>query len=238
MADTMMLGEFNIEIIWKNIKNLHLSVYPPSGAVRIAAPLSMKIDTIRLFAISKLNWIKRQQKKLMTQDRESIRLYVDGESHYVWGKRYLLKLAEDNRMDGVQLKHNKICLFLRANSSYETKQSIMDRWYREQLKMALPPLIDKWQLLIGVKVQRFFIQKMKTKWGSCNTGTASLRFNSELAKKNRTCLEYIVVHEMIHLLEPSHNQRFVALMDKFMPNWHFQRDLLNKSPLAYAHWKY
>lgn len=238
MTEAMVLREFNIEIIWKDIRNLHLSVYPPNGAVRIAAPLSMKIDAIRVFAVSKLNWIKRQQKKLITQDRESVRLYVDGESHYVWGRRYLLKITEDSRAMGVQLKHNKICLCVRTNLSYEKKQSIMNAWYRQQLKTALHPLIDKWQLLIGVKARRFFIQKMKTKWGGCNTGTASLRFNSELAKKPRSCLEYIVVHEMIHLLEPIHNHRFVALMDKFIPNWRFQRDLLNKSPLSYAHWKY
>lgn len=238
MIRQMQLGDIAVEVVLKDIKNVHLSVYPPTGRVRISAPSRMSIDTIRVFAISKLGWIRQQQKNLRTQERETPREYLDRESHYVWGKRYLLKVVEQDAAPAVELKHNKLLLCVRPESGKEKKQAVLDEWYREQIKEAAPALIDKWQALMGVKVNRFFVQQMKTKWGSCNQGTGSIRLNTELAKKPRECLEYIVVHEMAHLLEPTHNQRFVALMQQFMPKWQFYRGILNRLPVRHESWGY
>ena len=193
----------------KDIKNVHLSVHPPTGRVRISAPSRMSLDTIRVFAISKLGWIKQQQRKLREQERETPREYLDRESHYVWGKRYLLKVIESDEPPSVELKHSQMLLRVRPATDEAKKQAIVEEWYREQLKEAVPPLIAKWEPLMGVKVERFFVQRMKTKWGSCNPGAGSIRLNTDLAKKPRECLEYIVVHEMVHLIERHHNDRFM-----------------------------
>ncbi len=218
MADQIKVGDISIEVIFKDIKNVHLSVYPPTGRVRIAAPTRMSLDTIRLYAIAKLDWIKKQQKKLQEQQRETPREYLDRESHYVWGRRYLLKVMEADRTPTVELRHNQMVLTVRIGAGREKKENVVASWYREQLRLTMSPLIAKWEALIGVKSNRIFVQRMKTKWGSCNPRTHSIRLNSELAKKSPECLEYVIVHELVHLLEPTHNQRFVALMDKFMPN--------------------
>jgi predicted metal-dependent hydrolase len=238
MGTQITLGDIVLDVVKKDIKNVHLSVYPPSGRVRIAAPLRMKADTIRVFAISKLAWIKQQQKKLRQQERETPREYLDRESHYVWGKRYLLKVIEKDVPPGVILKPNQLVVRLRPKSLKSKKREVLDAFYREELKKAVPPLIAKWERLIGVKVGRFFIQRMKTKWGSCNPSSKSIRLNAELAKKPRECLEYIVVHEMAHLLEPTHNKAFVELMDHFLPKWHFVRETLNRLPVRHEQWKY
>lgn len=238
MVSKIELGEIAVEVVKKDIKNIHLSVYPPAGRVRISAPLRMNLDTIRVFAISKLGWIKQQQQKLREQERETPREYLDRESHYVWGKRYLLRVVESNMPPGVGLKHTKMYLHIRPGSSDEEKLAVVEGWYREQLKQAIPSLISKWEPLIGVKVERFFVRKMKTKWGSCNSKARSIRLNTDLAKKPLECLEYIVVHEMIHLLEPTHNNRFVALMDRFMPKWQFSRAELNRLPVRHVDWDY
>ncbi len=227
-----------LDVVKKDIKNVHLSVYPPTGKVRISAPLRMNTDTIRVYAISKLNWIKQQQQKLQAQERETPREYLDRESHYVWGKRYLLKVLEQDAAPAVELKHSKMLLKVRPGSGGEKRQVVLEEWYRQQLKMTVLFLIEKWQPLIGVEVERFFVQRMKTKWGSCNHDTGSIRLNTELAKKPRECLEYIVVHEMVHLLEPTHNNRFVALMEQFMPKWQFYRDILNRLPVRHESWSY
>ena len=195
----------------KDIKNIHLSVYPPAGRVRISAPLRMSLDTIRVFAISKLGWIKQQQQKLREQERETPREYLDRESHYVWGKRYLLKMVEIDEPPSRRTEAQPdAATGASRHRSRRTKQAIVDAWYREQLKEAALPLIAKWEPLLGVKVRKLFVQRMKTKWGSCNPASASIRLNTDLAKKPRECLEYIVVHEMVHLLEPTHNKRFIA----------------------------
>ncbi len=238
MVSKIELGEIAVDVIKKNIKNVHLSVYPPNGRVRISAPLRMDLDTIRVFAISKLAWIKQQRKKITSQEREPPREYLDRESHYVWGKRYLLKMTEKNAAPEVELKHSQMLLQIRPGTNEERTQAILDEWYRAQLKAAVPPLIAKWQQLMHVKVERFFVQKMKTKWGSCSRDSASIRLNTDLAKKPRECLEYIVVHEMAHLLEPTHNTRFIALMDHFMPNWQFHRQTLNRLPVRHETWHY
>ena len=238
MMAQVQLGDIAVDVVLKNIRNVHLSVYPPSGRVRISAPSRMSLDTIRVFAISKLDWIKQQQKKLREQDRETPREYLDRESHFVWGRRHLLKVTENNSAPEVELKRNILFLRIRPGSSEDKKQAALEAWYREQLKAAVPPVIRKWEFLLGVKVTRFFVQRMKTKWGSCSQGTGSIRLNTELAKKPAACLEYIVVHEMIHLLEPTHNSRFIALMDHFMPTWQFQRQELNRLPVRHETWGY
>jgi predicted metal-dependent hydrolase len=238
MVKKIELGDMSVEVVQKDIKNIHLSVYPPTGRVRISAPLRMDLEAIRVFAISKLSWIRQQQKKLREQERETPREYLDRESHYVWGKRYLLKVIETDNPSFVDLKHNKMCLRIHPGASDEKKQAIVEEWYREQIKKAAPSLIAKWEPILGVRVDRFFVQKMKTKWGSCSPGTRSIRLNTDLAKKPLQCLDYIVLHEMVHLLEPTHNSRFTDLMDQFMPQWRFCRAELNRLPVRHEDWGY
>lgn len=238
MVTKIELGEIAVEVVKKDIKNVHLSVYPPAGRVRISAPLRMNLDNIRVFAISKLGWIKQQQKKLREQERETPREFLDRESHYVWGKRYLLKVIESDKAPAVELKHSQVHLRVRPGASDEKKEAVVEAWYREQLKQAVPALLAKWEPLMGVTVERFFVQKMKTKWGSCNPDARNIRLNTDLAKKPPKCLEYIVVHEMVHLLEPTHNHRFMILMNQFMPNWRFCRAELNSLPVRYVDWDY
>lgn len=238
MVTQISLGGIAVDVVQKDIKNIHLSVYPPTGRVRISAPLRMDIDTIRVFAIAKLGWIKSQQKKLREQERETPREYLDRESHYVWGKRYLLKIEAHDAAPVVELKHSKMILRIRPVASKEKKQEVLEAWYREQIKSALPPLLVKWERLMGVKAGRCFVQKMRTKWGSCSYKTGNVRLNTDLAKKPPECLEYILVHELAHLLEPTHNQRFITLMDQFMPKWQFYKEQLNRLPVRHEDWGY
>jgi predicted metal-dependent hydrolase len=232
------LGDIAVEVVKKDIKNVHLSVYPPAGRVKISAPLRMKLETIRVYAISELGWIKQQQKKLRGQQRETPREYLDRESHYVWGKRYLLRVVELDTAPRLELKHSKLVLTVRPDAGEDKKRAIVDEWYRAQLKNAVPPLIAKWEPIIGVKVQRYFVQKMKTKWGSCNTVSKSIRVNTELAKKPQECLEYIVIHEMVHLHARRHDDHFIGLMDRYFPSWRLVRQELNVAPLSHADWTY
>jgi predicted metal-dependent hydrolase len=238
MSTRLQLGKIDVDVVRKNIKNVHLSVHPPTGRVRVAAPERMSLDTVRVFAIAKLPWIKSQQRKLREQERESPREYLDRESHYVWGKRYLLKIVEVDEAPSVELIHSRMVLRVRRGTDTAKRHAIMEEWYREQLRNAIPSLVEKWERLMCVKVRRFFVQRMKTKWGSCNHKARSIRVNTELARKPRECLEYIIVHEMAHLFEPTHNERFMALMGKFMPKWQFRREVLNSLPLRYENWDY
>jgi len=238
MATQVKLGDLAIEVVFKDIKNLHLSVHPPAGRVTISAPRRMNVETVRVFAISKLAWIKQQRLKILKQDRETEREYLDRESHFVWGKRYLLSLVERDEPPCVELRHNKMVLQVRPATDTLKRQAIVDAWYRDLLKQAIPALIAKWEPLMDVRVSLFFVQRMKTRWGSCNPRTGNIRLNTDLAKKPRECLEYIVIHEMVHLLEPTHNARFVALMDRFMPNWHLRRQVLNRLPVRHESWEY
>ena len=236
MTTQINLGEIAIDVLRKDIKNIHLSVYPPEGRVRISAPLRMDLDTIRVFALTKLGWIKKHQQKLREQVRETPREYLDRESHYVWGKRYLLKVEERDTTPYITLRHDTMVLHIRPDTNEERRQAILAEWHREKLTEAVPPLLAKWEPLMGVRVENFFLQKMKTKWGSCNYRSKNIRLNTELAQKPPECLEYIVVHEMAHLLEPSHNSRFTAFMDRFMPQWRQYREMLNKLPLVSQEW--
>lgn len=238
MPTQVKLGDLSLNVILKDIKNVHLSVHPPRGRVTISAPLRMSLDTIRVFAISKLGWIKQQQRKFQEQERETPREYLDRESHYVWGKRYLLKVVEESAPPNISFKHNKMILQIYPGMNDETKQAIVARWYRNQIKAAVPELIAKWEPLVGVKIERVFVQKMKTKWGSCNPVARSIRLNTDLAKKPRECLEYIVVHEIVHLIERHHNDRFRKFMEQLLPQWHSYQCELNSAPLAHEKWGY
>ena len=238
MGMQVTLGDIAVDVVLKDIKHVHLSVYPPTGRVRIAAPRRMSLDTIRVFAISKLSWIKQQQQKLREQERETPREYLERESHYVWGKRYLLTTSESEQAPSVTLQHSRMLLLVRPGTPAKKRQAIVEQWYREQLKQAVPPLIAQWEPLMGVQVARVFVQRMKTQWGSCNPTAKSIRLNTDLARKPRACLEYIVVHEMVHLLEPTHNAQFVALMDRFMPQWQFYREQLNRLSVSHEEWAY
>ena len=238
MHAQVQLGDIAVDVVRKEIKNVHLSVHPPTGKVRIAAPSRMKLDTIRVLAISKLGWIKRQQTKLREQERESPREYLNRESHYLWGRRYLLSIEECDSRPTVEATHSKIILRLRPGADHAKRQALMEEWYRQQIKNAAVLLVAKWERLMGVHVDRFFVQRMKTKWGSCNPTARSIRLNTDLAKKPRVCLEYILVHEMTHLLEPTHNAQFITLMDRFIPKWEFYRQMLNRLPVRHEHWSY
>ena len=238
MVHQLKLGEIVVDVVLKDIKNVHLSVYPPTGRVRISAPRRMSLDSIRVFGISKLDWIKQQQTKLREQERETAREYLDLESHYVWGKRYLLRVSEREEPPSIELKHSRLLLRVRPGTDEHKRQALVEEWYRGQMKKVVPPLLAKWQPLMGVRVERFFVQRMKTKWGSCNHKARTIRLNTELAKKPAECLEYIVVHELAHLLEPTHNARFLAVMDRFMPNWQFHRQVLNRLPVRREKWSY
>jgi len=236
MTTRIKVGDIAIDVVRKAIKNIHLSVYPPDGRVRISAPKRMSLDTIRVFAISKLGWIRKQQQKIQEQVRETPRDYLDRESHYLWGKRYLLKVEEKKSAANVSLQHNQMVLHVRPDTSDERKQALLAEWYREKLKEVVPALMAKWEPLMGVTVEKIFFQRMKTRWGSCNYRARNIRLNTELAKKPPECLEYVVVHELAHLLEPSHNSRFIALMDQFMPSWRNCREELNRAPLGHEEW--
>ncbi|WP_338692825.1 SprT family zinc-dependent metalloprotease [Bradyrhizobium sp. 26S5] len=187
-------------VIRKEIKNVHLSVHPPTGRIRVAAPQRMTLEVLRVFAIAKLPWIKKQQKRLREQERETPREYIDRESHYVWGSRYLLKVVEGDEKPSVEISGRQLLLRVRRDTSSERREAILEEWQRELLHAAIPPLIAKWQKLMNTRVNRYFVQRMKTKWGSCNHRAATIRLNTDLARKPRECLEYIVVHEMVHLL--------------------------------------
>lgn len=209
-----------VEVIKKNIKNIHLSVHPPNGRVRLATPDDTDDDAIRLFVISKLDWIRKQQRELQEQERISARQYLSGESHYYLGERYLLNVLYTKGRQTVEIVGKKeMNLFVRENSTIEQRERVMNEWYRKQLKSLIPSYIDKWEKKMDVQVEDWGVRRMRTKWGSCNIQDKRIWLNLELAKKPPHCLEYVVVHEMVHLLERNHNERFRAYMDKFLPNW-------------------
>ncbi len=230
----LQLGALSIEVVQKNIKNIHLSVYPPHGIVKVAAPLHYDIELIRVYVNSKTVWIKKQQAKILAQVRETPRDFITRESHFFKGKRYLLQITEHDASPKVVLHHSKIELFVRPNTALAKRESILQEWYRTELKKQIAPLIAKWEQKIGVSVHEWQVKQMKTKWGTCNTEKKRVWLNLELAKKPVECLEFVVVHELVHLLERLHNDRFYAYMDKFLPNWQHLRSELNALPTAYS----
>lgn len=232
-------NQLSIDLVRKEIKHMHLAVYPPTGRVRIAAPLRIDDEAVRLFAISKIAWIRKQQRNFEAQDRQPPRQYIERESHYYQGKRYLLKVIEKDAAPQVVLKAKTYLeLYVRPDTSAEQRHSILNEWYRTELKKQIQPLVDKWQGKIGVTVNDWQVKQMKTKWGTCNIEKKRIWINLELAKKPIQCLEYIVVHEMIHLLERHHNDRFLSLMEKYMPQWKFNKEELNRLPVSHGEWEY
>jgi predicted metal-dependent hydrolase len=226
----------DVDVIYKDIKNLHIGVYPPLGRVRVAAPHRLDNDAVRLALVQRLPWIKRQRDRLQSADRQSLREMVTGESHYVWGSRYRLKVIERPGRAHVEIDGDRLLLYVTAGTATEKRRELLDRWYREQLREAIPDVIAKWEPTLDVTVPRWTIRRMKTKWGSCNCETGHIWFNVELAKKHPESLEYIAVHEMTHLLERGHGERFTKLMDGFMRDWRSRRDQLNDAPLAHEEW--
>ncbi len=233
------ISGLKVEVVRKDIKNLHLGVYPPHGRVRVAAPLTVSDEAVRLAVIDKLGWIKRQKAKFAEQPRQSRREMVNGESHYFLGKRYRLRVHEYDAPARVAVCGiASLDLFVRPGTSSEQRETILLRWHREQLKALIPPLLEKWQPILNVQVADWGIKKMKTKWGTCNIEAGRIWLNLELAKKPVRCLEYIVVHEMVHLLERHHNDRFMELMDQFMSQWRTYREELKQGPLGHESWNY
>jgi len=228
-----------VEVVRKDIKNLHLGVYPPEGRVRVAVPLRLDDETVRLAVVSRLGWIRKQQRRFEEQERQSAREMVTGETHFFLGRRYRLDVVEHDGPASVRLRGNTIMeLRVRPGSDPEKRRAALHGWYRRRLKERIPGLIEAWEPVIGVDVADWRIRRMRTRWGSCTIEARRIWLNLELAKKPPACLEYILVHEMVHLLERRHNDRFRELMDRFMPRWRLHRDDLNRAPLAHGDWGY
>jgi predicted metal-dependent hydrolase len=235
----IVVNNIVIDVVRKDIKNLHLSVYPPSGRVRIATPTKVDDEAVRLFVISKMSWIKKNQAKYINQQRQPERKYVSGESHYFRGQRYLLNVINHPGYPKVAIRNKKfIDLFVKADYTQEQRENVMTNWYRKNLKEQIPSLIVKWQKEINIEDVQWEVKKMKTKWGTCNREAKRIWLNLELAKKPEHCLEYIIVHEMVHFLERNHTERFVAYMDKFMPVWRNYKQELNRFILKHEDWDY
>lgn len=236
MSETIQLGKIRIQVTRKAIKNVHLSVHPPNGRVTMSAPKNTRLDVARAYAISRLGWIRLQQEKLRNQARETTRQYVERESHYLWGRRYLLSVEYRDEKPFVTLDHKRIRLTVRPGSSREKREQVVQEWHRSLLHNVVPPIIDKWEKTLGVKVQAYYLQRMKTKWGSCNYKASNIRLNTELVKKPKDLLEYVIVHEIAHLIEPKHNNRFAEILSLHYSSWLNARSELNQLPLSSETW--
>ena len=237
MTETIQLGDIAIAVRRKDIKHVHLSVHPPSGRVTLVAPKGTRPDVVRAYAASKLGWIRDQQAKLRGQARETPRQFVERESHYLWGRRYLLSVREEEVKPSVRLNHRSIRLTVRPGSSRAKRAAVMHAWHKSLLHDEVPELISRWEQKLGVEVADYFLQRMKTKWGGCNHRAGNIRLNTELVKKPKDLLEYVVVHEMLHLIEPTHSKQFLALMSKHYTTWREARAELNELPLGTETWK-
>lgn len=236
MAESIRLGDVVIALTRKDVKHVHLSVHPPHGRVSLVAPRETRLEVARAYAISKLRWIRDQQAALRGQARETPRRLVTRESHHLWGRRYLLCVVEKDAKPRVEVGHRRITLSVRPGSGVAKRAEVLHEWHKRLLREAAEPLIRKWETTLGVRVKAWFLQRMKTKWGSCNHRAATIRLNTELVKKPRDLLEYVVVHEMLHLREPTHNARFLALLGRHYPSWKEARAELNELPLAAETW--
>lgn len=237
MAEILQLGDVAIAVTRKNIKHVHLSVHPPAGRVTLTAPLSTRMEAARAYAISKLSWIRRQQRSLRGQARETPRQFVERESHYLWGRRYLLTVTEVDAKPQVSLGSRRIVLTVRPGSSTAKRAAVLHAWHKELLHEVIPGLVEKWEPRLGVRSAGYFLQRMKTKWGSCNPRAKTIRLNTELVKKPKDLLEYVVVHELIHLLAPTHDDRFVSLLTRHFPAWQEAKAELNELPLGAVAWR-
>jgi predicted metal-dependent hydrolase len=234
---TIEIGELSIAVTQKAVKNVHLVVHPPDGRVTLVMPTATRLDVARAYAISKLGWIRAQQRKLQSQARETPRQWVERESHYLWGRRYLLTIDYQDAKPSVKLDHKRITLTVRPGSDSVRRAAVIHEWHKALLHEAVPPLIQKWETKLGVKVAGYFLQRMKTKWGSCNHRAGHIRLNTELVKKPKDLLDYVIVHEMAHLIEPNHSVRFLALLDQHYPTWRDARAELNELPLGAETWR-
>lgn len=232
------IGSIAMQLSRKPIKNLHISVLPPDGRVRVSAPESMTDTAIRMAIISRIPWIKKQQTDFAKQLRQSDREMISGECHYLWGKPYRLQVHEQAGKHELKVERSRLHLYVNTGTTVENKALVLNTFYRNELKDRINELLPAWQSKIGVSVADWGVKKMKTKWGSCNIQAKRIWLNLELAKKPYECLEYILVHELVHLLERKHNERFIAYLDQFLPNWRERRELLNRMPLAHSHWSY
>lgn len=232
----LTVSGIDVDVVYKHIKNLHIAVYPPLGRVRVAAPEHFDDDTVRLAVVQRLTWIKKQREQLRNAVRQSEREMVTGESHYVWGQRYRLRVVHMPGKIQLEVSGNKLTMHTPADTTADKRRGAMEQWHRDALKQAIPELMSKWEPIIGRQVAKWTVRRMKTKWGSCNRESAHVWFNLELAKKHPNSLEYIVVHEMTHLLERNHNAHFTELMDGFLPDWRSRRDELNTAPLKSEEW--
>ena len=237
MVDMIRLGEIAIAVTRKDIKHVHLSVHPPAGRVTLVAPKGTRLEVARAYAVSKLGWIREQQAKLFGQARETPRQFVERESHQLWGRRYLLSVVEEDVKPFVRLDHRRIKLTIRPGSSRAKREQVMHEWHKLLLHEVVPALIKKWEVKLGVTVSGYFLQRMKTKWGACNHRAGNIRLNTELVKKPKDLLEYVVVHEMAHLLEPTHSDRFLAILEEHYPSWREARNELNELPLTAEAWR-
>ncbi len=237
MSETIHIGDVAVALTRKDVIHVHLSVHPPSGRVTLVAPRETRPEVARAYAVSKLGWIRDQQAKLREQARETPRQFVERESHYIWGRRYLLSVMEEEAKPVIRLGHRNITLTVRAASGRAKREAIVHEWHKSLLHDAVRELIQRLEPKLGVDVAAYFLQRMKTKWGSCNPRARSIRLNTELVKKPKDLLEYVVVHEMLHLVEPTHSDRFIVLMNKHYPAWREARAELNELPLAAAVWK-
>lgn len=231
MRKSIQLGDLSIEVTWKAVKNVHLSVHPPDGRVTLVAPSETRLEVARAYAISRLGWIREQQQRFAEQAREEPRRFVERESHYLWGRRRLLKIVEREAKPGVVLDHKRITLIVRPGSDRQKKAEVIHAWHKALLHGVVPDLIAQWEPKLGVRVNGYFLQRMKTRWGSCNHVAGHIRLNTELVKKPKDLLEYVVVHEMAHLIEPTHSERFLALLDRHYPTWREARMELNELPI-------
>ncbi len=237
MSETIQLGELSIRVTKKDIKNVHLSVHPPDGRVTLVAPNATRLEVARAYAISKLGWIRNRQERLRSQARETPRRFIARESHFLWGRRHLLSVAYRDAKPSVALDHKRIILTVRPGSDAAKRAEVIHDWQKSLLHEAVPALIRKWEPKLGVKVTGYFLQRMKTKWGSCNHRAGHIRLNTELVKKPKDLLEYVIVHEMVHLLEPTHSERFITILQEHYPTWREARAELNELPLAAEAWK-
>ena len=237
MTQKIQLGELSIRVTKKPIKNVHLSVHPPDGRVTLTAPTATRLDVARAYAISKLGWIREQQARLRSQAREAPRQLIERESHYLWGRRHLLSVVYRDSKPFVSLDHKRITLTVRPGSDAAKRAEIIHEWHKSLLHEVVPDLIKKWESKLKVKVAGYFLQRMKTKWGSCNHRAYHIRLNTELVKKPKDLLEYVIVHEMAHLREPTHSERFMEIIGKYYPTWREARAELNDLPLAAEAWQ-
>jgi predicted metal-dependent hydrolase len=236
MAETIQLGDVSIKVSHKDIKHVHLSVHPPSGRVTLVAPIATRPEVARAYATSKLGWIRDQQMKLRGQARETPRQFIERESHYLWGRRYLLSVREEEARPSIRLTHRSITLTVRPGSSCVKRAAVIHEWHKSLLHATVPELICSWEPKLGVKVAGYFLQRMKTKWGSCNHRAGTIRLNTELVKKPKDLLEYVMVHEMLHLIAPTHSEHFLTLLNKQYPAWREARAELNELPLGAETW--